>query len=71
MFKKFMLMFVIVLSIVLTVNAKEVTDNLEEALNDPQVITEAEQKAEIAEIDAVEKAKEKQANVCIIERIAG
>jgi hypothetical protein len=57
MLKKMMSMFVVMFSTVMIVNAQEVTDELEKAVNDPQVATEQQKNAEINEIDTKEQAK--------------
>jgi len=62
MSKKMILMFVVMFSMVMIVNAQEVTERLEKAGNDPQVATETQKAAEIKEINTQEKAKEKEAN---------
>ena len=63
MLKKMMLMFAVIFSMVMVVNAQEVTENLEKATNDPQVATEKQKNAEIKEINTQEQAKEKEAGL--------
>jgi hypothetical protein len=64
MFKQLMMVLVVVFSMAMFVNAqdevKDVTENIKVASNDVQDATAVDKAAEIAEINAEEKAKEKQ-----------
>ena len=51
MLKKMMLMSALICSMILSVNAQEITENLKKALNDPQDSSKQEKKAEIKEIN--------------------